>query len=182
MNRIAISLSLLALFLFNAFGYYVLFAYEQHQVHSLVFSQLSDSDFTITKIPATLYTHVEDSDFEYVNTQINVAGKEYMVVKQRILHDTLFIYSLRNFKAENLTEKLNDFVVSQTIEKQTGTHSTSPIKNLLKSFIKVYLSNNGEIFCLFNSYPKSIQQKIISDADILISAEVSIFSPPPKFV
>ncbi len=181
MKKTVLSFSLLALLLYNAFGYYVLFAYEQQQVRSLCVSQLSESDFTITKMPATLYTHVEDSDFEYVNTEVKMGGKVFNIVKQRVLHDTLYMYSLRNFKAEDLTGKLNDIVVSQTIEKQTGNYP-SPINNLLKSFIKDYLPNHEIRICLNNVTPKNDYEKIISNVSGLISVTLSVCSPPPKFV
>ena len=181
MKKTVLSFSLLALLLYNAFGYYVLFAYEQQQVRSLCVSQLSDSDFTITKMPATLYMHVEDSDFEYVNTEVKMGDKVFNIVKQRVLRDTLYMYSLRNFKSEDLTGKLNDIVVSQTIEKQTSNYP-SPIKNLLKSFIKDYLPNHEIRICLNNVTPKNDYEKIISNVSGLISVTLSVCSPPPKFV
>ena len=181
MKRIVLSFSLLALLLYNALGYYVLFAYEQQQARSLSLSQLSDSDFTVTKMPATLYAHIEDSGFEYVNTEVKIGGKVFDVVKQRILNDTLFMYSLRNFKSENLNRKLNDIVVSQTIEKQND-NTSSPIKNLLKTFIKDYLPTGEINFCLNNTTLKNTYQKIISRETVLVSSDLSICSPPPKFI
>ena len=87
-----------------------------------------------------------------------------------------------NFKAENLTEKLNNFVVSQTLEKQTGNPSNSPIKNLLKSFIKDYLLHFDGNFCISNFYIKKVLKKITSETDVLKSLAISVFSPPPKLV
>ena len=181
MKRAAISFSLLALLLYNAFGYYLLFAYEQQCSSLSAISQLSDSDFIITKIPATLYIHVEDSDFEMVNTEVKVNDKVFNVIKQRILHDTLFMYSLRNFKSEDLNYKLNEMIVAQTLQKQTSEH-TSPIKNLLKSFIKEYIEHAS--FCL-KSHQFALENNLqISGThnETLKSIHVSVPAPPPKFI
>ena len=178
-----VAISLLGLLLFNAFGYYVLFAYEQAEARRLQLAELPDSAFDIIKLPASTYVHLEDTPFEYVNGEFQVGGKTYQTVKQRIVNDVLEIYCLRNVRADQITAKFNDFVQDQMVWKSNTSHNDSPTKQLLKSFLKDYIPNNAHQFTrLFASNTEgsvAVKIRAVNDA-FLASAVVECISPPPE--
>lgn len=128
---------MLALVLYNAFGYYVLFAYEREQARVMTLQDLPESAFQVLKFNLAIYTSVQNTEFEYVNDELVVEGKTYNIVKKRVYNDSLQLFYLRNFRQDQLRENLNEIVSNQTL----GNHSTEhmPVKQLLKSFIKDYI-------------------------------------------
>ena len=68
------AISFLFLLLFNAFGYYLLFGYEQKQARQEVVESVKNmpnSAFKVIKLPVSAYVHIEDRDFEYTEGVTN---------------------------------------------------------------------------------------------------------------
>ena len=179
MQRLTV-ISFLALLLFNAFGYYFLFNYGQKQALYLTQASASNSDFTIIKLPASLYLHLENTDFEYIDQVFEFQEKTYNKVKQRIVNDTLEIYCVRNADHERLKEQFNDYVVSQLNDNST-TSEKSPLKQLLKNFLKDYIPNDIYVLVVCSPNEVSESAKInIAASSALMSAYLSLHSPPPN--
>jgi type II secretory ATPase GspE/PulE/Tfp pilus assembly ATPase PilB-like protein len=178
MKRFA-SISLLALLLYNAFGYYLLFAYEREQARVMALQDMPESAFQVLKFNLAIYTSVQNTDFEYVNEELLVEGKTYNIVKKRVQNDTLQMFYLRNFRQDELRQNLNEIVENQTL----SNHSTdnSPIKQLLKSFIKDYIPQ-GTFLLLFEPNNLTTEGVVLTatfkrykDSDY-----VYLHSPPPE--
>jgi hypothetical protein len=173
---------LLALLIYNAFGYYLLFAYEREQARVGLLQDLPDDAFQILKFKATLYTSVENTDFEFINENLMLEDKNYRIVKKRIQNDTVSYYYLRDFRQDELRQNLNEIVESQTI-KDSPFHNSKPVKQLLKSFLKDYIPNDtGHSL---RTQPVMITPPVtipIAPASILQAAYLSNFTPPPEFV
>jgi hypothetical protein len=174
------SILLLALLLYNAFGYYLLFAYEREQNQGVSVYDLPESAFSVLKFNVAIYTSKENTDFEYINNEVEYQGKNYHFVKQRIHNDSLEMYYLRDFRKDELRQNLNEIVESQTFNN-TSSRET-PIKQLLKSFLKEYVSN--DIYILVDCCPKMKVSESIkipaAPAEALRSAYLSLLSPPPE--
>jgi hypothetical protein len=175
------SILLLALLLYNAFGYYLLFAYERGQVNGVAVHNLPESAFNVLKLNVALYTSKENTDFEYINDELEVQGKNYHIVKQRIHNDSLEMYYLRDFRKDELRQNLNEIVESQTFNNNSSSKET-PIKQLLKSFLKEYVSN--DIYILVDCCPKTKVSESVkipaAPAEALRSVYLSLTSPPPE--
>jgi hypothetical protein len=179
MKKIA-SILLLALLLYNAFGYYLLFAYERGQQHDMTLINIPESAFDVLKFNVAIYTSKENTDFEYINEELEVNDKNYHIVKKRIHNDSLEMYYFRDFRRDELRQNLNDIVESQTFDNHSNNES--PVKQLLKSFLKEYVSN--DIYILVDCCPKTNTRESVAipaaPAEALRSAYLSLISPPPE--
>jgi hypothetical protein len=140
MQRLTV-IPLLGLLLFNAFGYYFLSVYQQEQAKHLAILQVKDADFTLIKLPASLYLHMENTDFEYVDQVFEHKNETYNKVKQRIFNDTLEIYCVRNVQHEKLKAHFNDYV-SEQLDIDSNNEKDSPLKQLLNNFLKEYIADS----------------------------------------
>jgi hypothetical protein len=174
------SILLLALLLYNAFGYYLMFAYQREQARSMTYENMPQSAFKVLKFNLAIYTSVENRDFEYVNEELVVGGQTYNIVKKRIYNDSLEMYYLRDYRQDELRQNLNEIVESQTFNNSSSKET--PIKQLLKSFLKEYVSN--DIYILVDCCPKTKVSESVkipaAPAEALRSVYLSLISPPPK--
>ncbi len=178
MKRIA-PVILLALLLYNAFGYYAYFAYSSEQARVMSLQNLPESAFQVIKFNVALYTSVENTDFEYVNQELTLENKTYNIVKKRIQNDTLYTYYLRNFKQDELRRNFNDIVETQTLNNKSD--SNKPINLLLKIFLKDYIPN--DISILVVQFPDKLSETLTINAapnTALMSPYLPLRSPPPE--
>ena len=181
LKRLA-AISFLLLLLFNAFGYYLLFGYEQAQAqHNSVqaFQKIPESAFLVVKMLVSPYAHVEDRDFEYVQGEFKRDGKTYNFVKKRIVNDSLELYCLNNQRQDQLTARFNDYVKENFLNGRNT--SNLPTKQMLKSFLKDYLPN--DIYILVDCSPIEVSEcsKItIAPSSALMPPYLSLHSPPPN--
>ncbi len=182
MQRLTVIL-LLCLLLFNALGYYFLSGYQQEQAKHLGNSSIKDTDFTLIKLPASLYVHLEDTDFEYIDQVFEYNNETYNKFKQRIINDTLEIYCVRNVQHEKLKAHFNDYVSGQMdIDTYKGSSKESPIKQLLKNFLKEYISNFPYKIAHFtlNTEGGYLAKNLPSQVHIPTPVFIGIVSPPPE--
>lgn len=171
--------SVLALLLYNAFGYYVLVV-RQNAMHTVELkTNTSDADLKVVKIPISLYTHIENTEFTYFEKEMNFEGDVYWVVKQRIVNDTLQIYCLHDYKKEKINNQLAD-----AAQVNHSSIPVAPLKWLLKSFLKEFTVPTLE---------KNIgKSAILKEKATLVSANstrilrtqcnLSLPTPPPNAV
>ena len=170
---------LLALLLYNAFGYYALFAYSSEQARVMSLQNLPESAFQVIKFNVALYTSVENTDFEYVNQELTLENKTYNIVKKRIQNDTLYTYYLRNFKQDELRQNFNDIVETQTLNNKSDNNK--PVNLLLKIFLKDYIPN--DISILVVQFPDKLSEALTINAapnTALMSPYLPLHSPPPE--
>ncbi|SDW02985.1 hypothetical protein SAMN05444338_101113 [Flavobacterium degerlachei] len=140
MKRIA-SLFLLVSLFYNALGYYLMFAYQEEQAWVSVMEKTPDLEFQVIELNASLYSFVEDTDFEYVNENVIIENKSYHIFKKRIQNNILSLYYLRNSYGDVIGKKLNDIVDNQLFDSTSSKES--PVKKLLKSFLQDYIPNTS---------------------------------------
>ena len=176
-----VAISFLFLLLFNAFGYYLLFGYEQVQAHNEVVEtvkEMPQSAFKVIKLLVSPYAHIEDRDFEYVEGTYQSEGKTFVFVKKRIVNDSLELYCLNNFRQDQLTAQFNDYVKENILN---GKNSNVPTKQMLKTFLKDYIPN--DIYVLVVCSPTELTECLkinIAPSSPLKSPYLSLHSPPPN--
>lgn len=181
MKRFA-AIFLLGLLLYNSFGYHLLFAYERQQVRNLAIQITPESFFKVIKIKVALYTSVSDTDFEVVDEELEVDNQTYHIVKKRIKNDTAEMYYFRDFRQEELRKSMHAILTDQMPFHKSG--SGSPIKHLLKDFIKDYLPHQ-EVY-VFENCAKQLTPVVTkintATQSALPSPHLSVASPPPEMV
>lgn len=180
LKRLA-AISFLLLLLFNAFGYYLLFGYEQAQARRQAvqsIQEIPESSFLVVKMLVSPYAHVEDRDFEYVEGEFKRDGKTYNFVKKRIVNDSLELYCLNNVRQDQLTAQFNNFVKENFLNGKNSQNL--PTKQMLKTFLKDYIPL--EIYSLLLPTPSDTEggKRIASSDDVLPIVYLSTTSPPPN--
>lgn len=132
------AISFLLMLLFNAFGYYLLFGYQQIQAHRIAIEEMPASSFKVIKMLVSAYADIEDRDFEYVDGSFFYEGQAYNFVKKRIKNDSLELYCLNNFQQDQLITQLNDYLNQNVIDGKASDNL--PTKQMLKTFLKDYIS------------------------------------------
>ena len=120
-------------------GYYLMFAYKEQQAWVARMEKTTHTDFRVMKLNASLYSFVEDTEFEDVNEDVTINKKSYHIFKKQIKDNTLYLYYLPNTNENKVSKDLNDIVDSQLFN--SGNSKESPVKKILKSFIKDYIDN-----------------------------------------
>ena len=143
MKRIA-SLFLIVTLFYNVMGYYLMFAYQEQQAWVSSMEKRHDSEFQVIKLNATLYSFIEDTDFEDVNEDVVIDGRSYHIFKKRIQNNILNLYYLRNSHQDAISQDLKDIVDNQLFNGSSSKES--PVKKLLKSFLKDYITNTTVCF------------------------------------
>ncbi|WP_310377284.1 hypothetical protein [Flavobacterium sp.] len=136
MKRIA-SLFLVVVLFYNMLGYYLIFAQKKEQEWVASNQKNNVSTYKVLKLNASLYTFTEDTDFEYVNENVEINNKIYHIFKKRIQNNILSLYYLQNAHQDKVDKQLIEIVDSQLFD--TSSTKEMPVKKLLKSFIKDYV-------------------------------------------
>jgi hypothetical protein len=168
------------LLLYNAFGYYGLLAYEMNRSRQSQLMELPDDAFMVIKIPAALYLHAEDTDFEYLNESISHNGKTYNLIKKRIQNDTLQLYTLRNKRHEQVVSQFKNYVKNHiALEKNLPQNNAT--KQMLQSFLKNYIAENIYILVVkpFQDMTQ-LHRVLVAPSDKLTALHRLIHSPPPE--
>ncbi len=175
-----VSISLLALLLYNAFGYYILFSYEQQKNRIDYLQDLPESAFQVMSYKLVDYAAIQNTDFEYVDNELILEGKTYHIIKKRIINNTLQLFYLPNMRQDELRQNFSHIVEAQTVTKQSDNNK-SPLKQLIKSFLKDYIPN--DIYVLVDCCPKistKLKNEIVAPDAVLLSVYLSLCSPPPE--
>ncbi|MFV8268898.1 hypothetical protein ACNQGP_03050 [Flavobacterium sp. GT2N3] len=179
MKRIA-SLFLLVTLFYNVMGYYLMFAYQEEQAWVSSMEKRQDSEFQIIQLNATLYSFIEDTDFEYVNEDVVINNKSYHIFKKRIQNNILSLYYLRNSHQDAISQDLKDIVDNQLFNGSSSKES--PVKKLLKSFLKDYVANTA--ICMSFSTEKETELVAFNKnpKESLRSGHFILPYTPPDFV
>ena len=179
MKRIA-SLFLLVSLFYNALGYYLMFAYQDEQAWVSAMQKTPDSEFEVIELNATLYSFIEDTDFEYVNENVIIENKSYHIFKKRIQNNILSLYYLRNSYGDVIGKDLKDIVDNQLFDSTPSKNS--PIKKLLKTFLQDYIPNT--YVCVhFSPNSDVVSEKLTASLNLeLNSGYLSTKYTPPEFI
>ncbi len=176
MKRIATLFLIVTLF-YNVLGYYLMFAYQEEQAWVAAIEKKDNINYQVIQLNASLYSFVEDTEFEYVNENVVIDKKTYHIFKKRIQNNILSLYYLPNSHQESINPDLQNIVDQQLFNG--GATKESPLKKLMKSFLKDYIPQ-ATAAIVFSPENKATTTEIaVSPTPLLIAGYLSVpFSPP----
>lgn len=129
-----VTLLLTSTFLYNAAGIY-LFTSEINESNWVeTIENTEHLDYKVLRLNATVYSFMEDSDFEYVNENITVDNKVYHIFKKRVQNNIISFYYLPNHHQSAIINKLK-----QSLDQSNGVdHKKNNNQNsfkLVKDFV-----------------------------------------------
>jgi hypothetical protein len=177
---------LLLLFVFNLFGYKLLFYLlqnqSQQQMQSLLDKrQYTDDELVTIKVPLSIPYFTNWAEFEEYNGSIEVNGQHYNYVKRKVFNDTLILLCLPNEGQNQLAKAKDDFEKSIAFAQApaTGNKNSSAIL-VLKAMLGT-----------FNQHADAYQLKLpgVATALHLVFNNNNIYNPtltcpwqPPEIV
>jgi hypothetical protein len=173
----AVSILLLALFLFNVGGYYIVFwglrQHHNYQLNSrLDANQYSEEETIELKIQLSLPYPLTQSGYERINGRFEHNGEFYKLVKKQVVNDILYVVCIRDHQEKQIVETMKE-VESLTSDIPKSDKDISVLK-LLKDF-----ESNEE--AALAGIPGWVQSFEFSTRTYSInSADLSKTGPPPR--
>lgn len=135
-------------FLYNVVGLHLLLSLQKEQIWIEQMQKISDSEFKVIKVNASLYSFIEDSELEFVNENIIINGKTFHVFKKQIKDNIISLYYLPN-KHQNSTEIILKKIMDNEVFQDSALNKKS-LEKIFKAFQKDYvdLSKASLSFCL----------------------------------
>ena len=132
MKKLA-AILLIALFIFNLFGYRILFYFAQQQSDiniekALDKNQYSEGDLITIKIPMSVPYQIERKEFERFDGEITLNGKIYKYVKRKVCDGNLILLCLPDHNKMNLETAKNDLFRNANDLQNTGSKKSDNSK------------------------------------------------------
>lgn len=157
-----------------------MFAYQEEQAWVAAIEKKDNINYQVIQLNASLYSFVEDTEFEYVNENVIIDHKTYHIFKKRIQNNILSLYYLPNSHQEAINPDLQNIVDQQLFNG--GATKESPLKKLMKSFLKDYIPQATDGI-VFSSENKATATEIaVAPAPVLIGGYLSVLFSPPDLV
>lgn len=178
---------LIAIFLFNLFGYRLLFNYAQQRSDVRLEASLDKNDFNeaelITiKVPLSLPYQNDQQHFERVDGELTYNGKIYKYVKRKISNGELVLMCLPDHRKMKLQSVKDDFFkysndLAQNNGSKKSDHSKANVfKNLVSEFDHYALT--GITHCSVVTATYSLSNQL----NYLPSSPHSLPEQPPELV
>jgi len=157
-----------------------MFAQQEEQAWVASMEKNESAAYKVIHLNATLYSFIEDTDFEYVNENVTINNKTYHIFKKRIQNNILSLYYLPNSHQDEVGKNLNSIVDNQLFNGSSSKES--PVKKLLKSFLKDYVPNTA--VCITFSTEKEAVLVAFNESPTpsLHSGHLALSYTPPDFV
>lgn len=185
MKKLA-AILLIALFIFNLFGYRVLFYFAQQQSDiniekALDKNQYNEEDLITIKIPIAIPYQIEWKDFERFDGEINLNGKIYKYVKRKVCDGNLVLLCLPDHNKMHLETVKNDLFKNLNDLQNTGSKKSDNSKSALgKNLSNEYYQNIAEyriaFYNVFNNFG------FLNQVSLLSSGLQSSPEQPPELI
>lgn len=175
--RKTLSILLLAVFAFNAVGYYSIYLIAKYH-HDRAFSARLDldeyagSESIIVKIPFSLPAQPNFNGYERVNSEFVCNGEVYKMIKQKVVRDTLYVVMVKDRQQESMRQALAQFTEGQHSSKSESRSS------VIDTFSKDYISGRCQIIHQATGWSQPLVFATRETAWSTIP--VSLQTPPPK--
>lgn len=142
--RIAATILLLTIHLFNIGGYRFLFDELENRASYQLVEQLdnqeyNDDDLLEMKVPLPMPYQTNWSSFERFDGEIEIGGIHYNYVKRKVVNDTLILMCIPNHGKMKLNSaKEQFFSLVNDISQKDDQKSPSPKSTLIKSITSDY--------------------------------------------
>ena len=162
MKRIS-AILLIALFLFNLFGYRFVFSYMQQKSDELVRVSFDneaydEADLVTIKVPLSLPYQSNQADFERVDGEIKIDGKIYKYVKRKIAEGQLVLLCLPDYKKMQIQDAKDGFykntndLVQNNQSKKSEKSSSATFKNLVLDYYINSTDLSSFSYAILNKY------------------------------
>ena len=147
MKRIA-SILLIALLLFNWYGYRFLFNYLQNKAEAELNAKIDVNDYDESqlveiKVPIDIPYQYTSTDFERSYGEIEHDGQIYSYVKRKIEDGFLILKCIPNIQKEKIKEAKHLMVkINNGIEQDQNGKTSSPLTKIFKSLSNDYNQNH----------------------------------------
>ena len=185
MKKLA-AILLIALFIFNLFGYRILFYFAQQQSDiniekALDKNQYNEEDLITIKIPMSVPYQVEWKDFERFDGEVNLNGKIYKYVKRKVCDGNLILLCLPDHNKMHLESAKNDlFKNSNDLQnagsKKSDNSKSSSGKNLSNDFNQSIADYRIAFYNVLNNFG------FLNQVSPLLSAPHSSPEQPPELI
>ncbi len=178
---------LIALFLFNLFGYRILFNYEQQQSDiqleaSLDKQDYKDADLITIKVPLSLPYVNNQQNFERVDGEITVNGKILKYVKRRISDGNLILLCVPDHNKMRIESAKDEFfkyandLVQNNQSKKSGNTKPGVFKDHLSEY-NINVSDYSSAICsIGHVYAVPLQSKFLP------SSHYKLPEQPPELI
>lgn len=177
--RRTLAITLLAVFLFQLVGYYIVYLGLTYQANNSLISRLDSHDYsseeTMTlKIPFTLPYWMDAEQFERVDGDFEYQGQFYKLVKQKLSKDTLYVVCIKNQDKKQLFDALTEY-----IKFSNDVPASKQALKLWGSIVKDYISNDPAELTRNEGW--SVVNAFAGDQTPAIpSVYFPVVSPPPE--
>ena len=142
MKKLA-AILLIALFIFNLFGYRILYYFAQQESDinlekALDKDQYSEEDLITIKIPLSVPYQVERKDFERFDGEIKLNGKIYKYVKRKVCDGNLVLLCLPDHNKMRLETAKNDLFKNSNDLQNTSSKKQGNSEPTGKNFSNEY--------------------------------------------
>jgi hypothetical protein len=177
------SILLLALLLFNWFGYQLLISFIESNANVHLEAQFDENNYDESqlvsiKIPVTYLVYYNNSkSFERIDGQIEIGGITYKYVKRRIYNDSLEMLCMPNHSSMKLQSAKNEFfkfVNDLQQEKKNLPHSGSAKNFSIDSYIENDFLHVDEISFASLQTPSHY-------SEIILPCYLLTYEHPPKY-
>ena len=186
MKKLA-AILLIAIFLFNLFGYRLLFNYAQQQSDirleaSLDKDEFDEAELVSIKVPLSLPYLNNQQNFERVDGEITVKGKIYKYVKRKIVDGNLILLCLPdNNKMRIESAKEEFFKYANDLVQNNHSKKSKDSKGAFKNLTGEY-DNSPVQFTPPYSVPNIIIYRVSDRLNYLPSSPHSSPEQPPELV
>lgn len=177
---------LIALFIFNLFGYRILFYFARQQSDiniekALDSNQYSEKDLITIKIPMSIPYQIEQKDFERFDGEVNLNGKIYKYVKRKVCDGNLVLLCLPDQNKMSLETAKNNVVNNSLDFQNTGSKKSTDSKPATgKNIFSEYNQNTTE--CRLAFYTALHNFGFQNQASLLSSALHDSPEQPPELI
>ena len=178
---------LIALFLFNLFGYRVLFQYEQQQSDmrleaSLDKQDYSDADLVTIKVPLSLPYINNQQSFERINGEITVNGKILKYVKRKISDGNLILLCLPDQNKMRIESAKDEFFkyANDLVQNNHSGKSNNSKAGVFKNLLSEYYVSAADYAPVFHT--ADLFYNITSQSKFLPSSHYKLPEQPPEVI
>lgn len=129
-----LTLVLTTTFLYNVAGIYLYTSEINESNWVETIEKTANLDYKVLRLNATVYSFMEDSDFEYVNENITVDNKVYHIFKKRVQNNIISFYYLPNHHQSATLNKLKQSLDASNGVDHKKNNSQNSFK-LVKDFV-----------------------------------------------
>ena len=187
MKKLA-AILLIVIFLFNLFGYRLLFNYAQQQSDLRLEASLDKNDFNeaemiTVKVPLSLPYQNNQQNFERINGELKLNGKIYKYVKRKISDGQLILMCLPDYKKMQLQSAKDEFF-KYANDLVQNSHSKKP-DNSKADIFKIMIGEYDNFTTRFNpsySFSNIVGYTILNQLNHLPSLPHSSPEQPPELI